>query len=150
MLLLFPFSETTSPRFWFNMRINGHISLIEQNFLTFISAYLYFISFMYVEETHRHPVLLVFCDTLLEKYKIKSNLDLHEVIANVPNSYSTFDSTSTIGRSLSTLPRARLRWLKAYTLVRNPGLVKDDDHGFEKIGHIGDLSNGSLPQTLIM
>ena len=105
---------------------------------------------MYVEETHRHPVLLVFCDTLLEKHRVKHKLHLHEVIANVPNSYSTFESTSLLGRSLSTLPRARLRWLKAYTLIRNRGLVKDADHGFEKIGEISDLSNGSLPQTFIM
>ena len=105
---------------------------------------------MYVEETHRHPALLVFCDTLLEKHRVKHGLDLHQVISNVTNNYSTFDSTSTLGRSLSTLPRARLRWLKAYTLVRNPSLVVDDDHGFEKIGQTNELCNGSLPWTVLM
>ena len=95
--------------------------------------------------------MLVFCDTLLEKQRLREGVGLHSVASNSPNSsrYSTFDSTH-LGRSLSTLPRARIRWLKAYTLVRNPSFILDEEHGFEKVEHDRNLSNGSASQTLIL
>ena len=104
----------------------------------FISAYLYFISFLYLEESHRHPVLLVFCDSLLERQRLTKGVKLHNVTSNSdtvesPSTYS--NPSASFGRSLSVLPRARLRWLKAYTLILNPSLIEDEESGFEKVEH---------------
>lgn len=75
---------------------------------------------------------------------------LHEVINNTSGLYSTFNSTVSYGRSLSTLPRAKLRWLKAYTLVRNTGLLVDEEYDYEKVENKKYTDNGSVPHNVLL
>ena len=83
-------------------------------------------------------MLLVFCDTLLEKRRLAKGVKLHNV-SRQPEPEESPDTlenhSASFGRSLSVLPRSTIRWLKAYTLIRNPSLIVNEEDGYEKVEH---------------
>lgn len=99
---------------------------------TVFSAYMYYVSFLHLEVSHRHPVLLVFCDILLDAvpHKREWSLTAYGAVSDT-NNRSRMDESligdeendTSITRSNLVVKCKRLarnRWLKAYTLVRNP------------------------------
>ena len=98
---------------------------------------MYYVSFLYVEECHRHPVLLVFCDILLDDQHDKKrtkprNYGSNDSVYNIETSRperNLVEGTNNLANSLRSPTffnnnrlRARNRWFKAYTMIRNPGL----------------------------
>lgn len=100
------------------------------------SGYMCYVSFLHVEECHRHPVLLVFCDVVLDSIQAKPmNYDMRNYDSNVQilDSASGINQDHVAGGSNHThySPKlnpdragllARNRWFKAYTMIRNPNL----------------------------
>lgn len=95
------------------------------------SGYMCYVSFLHVEECHRHPVLLVFCDVVLDSIQAKPmNYDMRNYGST---SASGINQDHVAGGSNHThySPKlnpdragllARNRWFKAYTMIRNPNL----------------------------
>lgn len=106
---------------------------------------MYYVSFLHIEECHRHPVLLVFCDILEDNIHDKANFKLRGYggvdssldNVSVRSGHSSSDLVQEPGNGASSahapcriVGRAsrlsRNRWLKAYTMIRNPGLKRSD------------------------
>lgn len=106
---------------------------------------MYYVSFLHIEECHRHPVLLVFCDILVDNIQDKENLKLRGYggvdssldDVSTRSSHSSSDLVQELGNGVSsahssyrivdkTRRLSRNRWLKAYTMIRNPGLKCSD------------------------
>ncbi|XP_045191755.2 stimulated by retinoic acid gene 6 protein-like [Mercenaria mercenaria] len=124
---------------------------------TWDKGYMYYVSFLYVEECHRHPVLLVFCDILLDglqgKRQDKQTYDLdnygstdviHDTEAVLSN--NDLNQGATYGTINTQTPYvfdkskhlARNRWFKAYTMIRNPGLKdKEVEEEFDTLTDLG-------------
>ena len=116
---------------------------------------MFYVSFLHVEVNHRHPVLLVFCDVLLDTLNTRKSKSYgtpggtHLTSVLVETTEHEVDPGSTVHDGLhgndhvahdlvdtqnisgfhSSGRLARNRWLKAYTLLRNPALkaVKLED-----------------------
>lgn len=95
---------------------------------------MYYVSFLHLEVSHRHPVLLVFCDILLDAVPHKRELSLtaYGAVSGTNNRARMEDSLIEDEENDPSMTRsnlvvkskrlARNRWLKAYTLVRNPNV----------------------------
>lgn len=72
-------------------------------------------SFMQMELVHRHPVLVAFCDLMSQKSRLSKG------------AYGTIITDTTSIQTSLTIHQQRIqnKWLKAYTLVRNPSLIND-------------------------
>ncbi|KAH3770225.1 hypothetical protein DPMN_171509 [Dreissena polymorpha] len=113
-----------------------------------------YVSFLHFEECHRHPVLLVFCDILIDGMP-------HDRNQARLNTYGTVDDVSTdvtYSSSWTALGRPRRRWLKAYTMVRNSSVrAKQIEADYDTLEDIDitdlsdqdsiDVSNNDLPNT---
>ena len=85
-----------------------------------VSAHMFYASFLHLEYSQRHPVMLVFCD-LLNQATPKTSGELRDVAASfdeIPDSHADVHTFADKEN------RAVRRWWKAYTLVRNPSLVQ--------------------------
>ncbi|XP_052232289.1 stimulated by retinoic acid gene 6 protein-like isoform X2 [Dreissena polymorpha] len=123
-------------------------------FETWDKGYMNYVSFLHFEECHRHPVWLVFCDILIDCMPQNRNQ------ARL-NTYGTVDDVSTdvtYSSSWTALVRPRRRWLKAYTMVRNPSVrAKQIEADYDTLEDIDitdlsdqaiiDVSNTDLPNT---
>ena len=92
---------------------------------------MYYISFLYVEESHRHPVLLVFCDILYD-YAHRHDVKLKRYGAVDEEMPSNSENPGIMATQTSLSPEGKLirnRWLKAYTLIKNRSLVKHQQEG---------------------
>ncbi|XP_052234146.1 stimulated by retinoic acid gene 6 protein-like isoform X2 [Dreissena polymorpha] len=123
-------------------------------FETWDKGYMNYVSFLHFEECHRHPVLLVFCDILIDGMP-------HDRNQARLNTYGTVDDVSTdvtYSSSWTALGRPRRRWLKAYTMVRNSSVrAKQIEADYDTLEDIDitdlsdqaiiDVSNNDLPNT---
>ncbi|XP_069112961.1 stimulated by retinoic acid gene 6 protein-like isoform X4 [Argopecten irradians] len=111
-------------------------------FETWDTGYMAYVSFLQMELVHCHPVLVVFCDQLLKRSSAGTvQVPMHNT-NNLPNhtrsrttskeELLTSSSVGHYGTSCNVtasidIPkynrRIHNRWLKVYTLLRNPSLV---------------------------
>jgi len=115
---------------------------------------MYYVSFLHFEECHRHPVLLVFCDVLLDNVATRHSTKLpqygafgseslsHSTITLTnseppPSSYTNDGVVTESSIMPSVSLQARNMWFKAYTLVRNPTIrprpLEDDYDTLEEL-----------------
>lgn len=114
-------------------------------FETWDKGYMYYVSFLHLEECHRHPVLLVFCDILLDSTHKKR----HFTMRNYGSADSVRDSTTGTQDTMYYINGSRRlainRWHKAYTLIRNPKIrSKDIEEEFDRLSEL-DASDGIVP-----
>lgn len=125
---------------------------------------MYYVSFLHLEVNHRHPVLLVFCDILLDtlpRQRTKKSSQCYgtvsenEVVIKSENfgsglvqgaedsaMHAAHDGHEQSGLvSMSKSQRiARNRWLKAYTMIRNPKVKSaKPEEEFEMVNVVGDI-----------
>ncbi|XP_021354241.1 stimulated by retinoic acid gene 6 protein-like [Mizuhopecten yessoensis] len=93
-------------------------------FETWDTGYMAYVSFLQMELVHCHPVLVVFCDLLSHRLPGNIHVHLHRATS------SLHDTTRSGNTSISTTfpvpkynQRIHNRWLKVYTLLKNPSLA---------------------------
>lgn len=95
-------------------------------FQTWDKAFVAYLGFVTVLVAHRHPLLLVFCQLLLDRNKEHKPLQERPPIQ--PKAAGNFRDPSSDYRREPRLPRmsqkAFNRWFLAVTLLRNPSLVQ--------------------------
>ncbi|XP_067651301.1 stimulated by retinoic acid gene 6 protein-like [Haliotis asinina] len=91
------------------------------------TGYLSFVSFLQVELAHTHPVLVVFCQLMINVARDRrmARFTLSQDGRDRPP-YKTFGDVELLSMESC---RVRTRWMKAYTLIRNPALRTDRDSG---------------------
>ena len=105
-----------------------------EKWLISFTGYMIYLSFLYVELSHRHPVVLVFCDTVYEHAQVgQDDVTMTPVIEDSLTAEEDSQTGSGTLRvtSISFSPKRkwiRNRWLKAYTLLRNPSLVPTGEY----------------------
>ncbi|XP_048253732.1 stimulated by retinoic acid gene 6 protein-like [Haliotis rufescens] len=94
------------------------------------TGYLSFVSFLQVELAHTHPVLVVFCQLLMNGVRDRrlARFSLSQD-GHTGSPYKTFGDVELL--SMESSYRVRTRWLKAYTLIRNPALRQSQDSSHE-------------------
>ncbi|XP_046542385.1 stimulated by retinoic acid gene 6 protein-like [Haliotis rubra] len=101
------------------------------------TGYLSFVSFLQVELAHTHPVLVVFCQLLMNGARDRrmARFSLSQDGRN-GSPYKTFGDVELL--SMESSYRVRTRWMKAYTLIRNPALRTDRNTAQEdwKLQHL--------------
>ncbi|XP_021354158.1 stimulated by retinoic acid gene 6 protein-like [Mizuhopecten yessoensis] len=108
-------------------------------FETWDTGYMAYVSFLQMELVHCHPVLVVFCDLLCHRLpgniqvpmqRATSSLDVTTRSGNTSisttlpvRSYRTVDKVTAISPLPKYNQRIHNRWLKVYTLLKNPSLA---------------------------
>ncbi|XP_077868817.1 stimulated by retinoic acid gene 6 protein-like [Saccoglossus kowalevskii] len=87
-------------------------SILQRGIELLDPGYRAYVGFLAVEEAHVHPVLVAFCRLLVETHHDRFLYERRDLQL----------SRMTSGRR--TNKTARNRWLLAYTLIRNPSLIK--------------------------
>ncbi|XP_069112963.1 stimulated by retinoic acid gene 6 protein-like [Argopecten irradians] len=89
-------------------------------FETWDTGYMAYVSFLQMELVHCHPVLVVFCDQLLQRSSAGTvQVPMHNT-NDLPNHIRSRTTSIVIPKYNR---RIHNRWLKVYTLLRNPTLV---------------------------
>ncbi|XP_033755363.1 stimulated by retinoic acid gene 6 protein-like [Pecten maximus] len=110
-------------------------------FETWDTGYMAYVSFLQMELVHCHPVVVVFCDQLSNRSPANVQIPMHNANALPGNTRSrstsrdplvTSSSAERYGttkdvNAVTVIPkynrRIHNRWLKVYTLLKNPSLV---------------------------
>lgn len=129
---------------------------------------MYYVSFLHLEVGHRHPVLLVFCDILLDTlpkhrnikmtcYGTVTNRDVTGYSDTMEQSLEEtqggihVETRAPLAREVGFVKSKRLarnRWLKAYTLLRNPGIrTRDPEEEFEILSRQTNVNSVTVVRT---
>ncbi|OWF50117.1 hypothetical protein KP79_PYT14078 [Mizuhopecten yessoensis] len=108
-------------------------------FETWDTGYMAYVSFLQMELVHCHPVLVVFCDLLCHRLPGNIHVPMHRATSSLDvttrsgdtsisttlpvRSYRTADKVTAISPVPKYNQRILNRWLKVYTLMKNPSLA---------------------------
>ncbi|KAJ7371469.1 hypothetical protein OS493_025368 [Desmophyllum pertusum] len=120
-----------------------------QGYQRWDKAFVAYLGFITVLVAHRHPVMLVFCQLLIDRNKDQQPLQERPPTKPVQRTHLRDPESSAAYRREPRLPRmsykAVNRWFVAVTLLRNPSLVKYRCQGREirPVVRLGSINIGT-------